>query len=394
MVSLRLAYFADILVSLIIIAAQVLIARIFFRQWKARLNPALGQAISWLLYPVWFLVLFGSALRIPDVQFAVRFIPGSARGVMIAIGNVWGMASVVSLAIYYFYGFLDRHPAVQHSVQRRGFIRLAGAAAVAAPFAAAAFGGIVERMNFQVKEVDLPVPDLHPDLDGLRIGQLSDLHVSPWLSVRDLGRAIDMLNELKPHLTVVTGDLITQVGDPLDDAIRELTRLRADAGILGCLGNHEIYARCQNYTTAEAARRGIGFLRTEARLFRFGDGRLNVAGVDYQRSRRIRPYLEGAEKLVVPGAANLLLSHNPDVFPDAVRKGYGAMLAGHTHGGQVTVEILNQTLNLARFATPYVAGLYRLDGRSCYVTCGIGTITVPVRIGAPPEITLVRLRKA
>ena len=101
-----------------------------------------------------------------------------------------------------------------------------------------------------------------------------------------------------------------------------------------------------------------------------------------------------AEKLVVPGVANLLLSHNPDVFPVAVRKGYDAVLSGHTHGGQVTVEILNQTLNVARFATPYVAGLYRLEGRSCYVTAGIGTIALPVRIGAPPEITVVRLTRA
>jgi len=102
-------------------------------------------------------------------------------------------------------------------------------------------------------------------------------------------------------------------------------------------------------------------------------------------------YLAGTEDLVVPGTANLLLSHNPDVFPVAIRKGFDAMHAGHTHGGQVTVEILNQTLNFARFATPYVSGLYRLDGRSCYVTKGIGTIAMPVRIGAPPEITLARL---
>ncbi len=394
MVSLHVAFLADILVSLVIVAAQVLIARLFYKEWKPRLRAPLGKIIGGLLWPLWFLVIFGSALRIPVVQFLLRFIPAAPRGAMIAIGNVWGMASVISLAIYYAYRFAARHPAVQHSIERRGFIRLAGVAAVAAPFAAAAFGGIVERKNFQLKEVDLPIPDLHPDLEGLRIGQLSDLHVSPWLSVRDLGRAIDMLNELKPHLTVVTGDLITQVGDPLDDTIRELTRLRADAGILGCLGNHEVYARCQNYTTREARRQGIEFLRHEARLLRFGEGRLNVAGVDYQRSEHVRPYLPEAEKLVVPGTANLLLSHNPDVFPKAVRKGYSAMLAGHTHGGQVTVEILNQTLNLARFATPYVAGLYRLNGRSCYVTAGIGTITVPVRIGAPPEITLLRLRKA
>jgi hypothetical protein len=92
--------------------------------------------------------------------------------------------------------------------------------------------------------------------------------------------------------------------------------------------------------------------------------------------------------------ANLLLSHNPDTFPDAVRKGYDAVLSGHTHGGQVTIEVLNQTLNFARFVTPYVAGLYRIDGRSCYVTAGIGTIALPVRLGAPPEITLLRLAMA
>ena len=97
---------------------------------------------------------------------------------------------------------------------------------------------------------------------------------------------------------------------------------------------------------------------------------------------------------MVPGAANLLLSHNPDVFPVAVKKGFDAMLSGHTHGGQITVEILDRSIDLASFATPYVAGLYRLEGRSCYVTAGIGTIAVPVRIGALPEITLARLRRA
>lgn len=320
--------------------------------------------------------------------------PAGLRGAMNALGNGLGMATVASLAIYYAWRFLSNKLAIQHAPGRRSLIRAAGTALAAVPFAAAGFGVIVERTRFQVKEIDLPMPGLHPDLEGLRIGQLSDLHVSPWLTVQDLARAVDMMNELKPHLAVVTGDLITQVGDPLDDTIRELARLRADAGILGCLGNHEVYARCQNYATAAAQRYGIEFLRRKARLLNWGKGALNVAGVDYQRSQRIRPYLLEAERLVVPGAANLLLSHNPDVFPVAVRKGYDAMLSGHTHGGQVTVEILNQTLNLARFTTPYVAGLYRIESRSCYVTAGLGTITVPIRIGAPPEITLARLTRA
>jgi uncharacterized protein len=388
----------DVLVPLIIVFAQILVGRLFFRQWKKLLPHLLASLVRFALYLLWASVAIGILLRFPSITWALRWSPAPLRSALSAFGNVWGLASSVSLAVYYGWRRVARwgarNPAVKHSPGRRRLIHAAGLAAAAAPFAVAGFGAIVNRTNFQIREIDLPVPGLHPDLEGLRIGQLSDLHVSPWLSVQELGRAVDMLNELKPHLAVVTGDLITQVGDPLDDTIRELSRLRADAGILGCLGNHEMYAQCQNYTARNALPFGIKFLRNEARLLRWGSGVLNVVGVDYQRSQTIRPYLLGAEKLVVPGASNLLLSHNPDVFPVAVRKGYDAVLSGHTHGGQVTVEIVNQTLNFARFFTPYVAGLYRLEGKSCYVTAGLGTITVPVRIGALPEITLARLRAA
>ena len=91
---------------------------------------------------------------------------------------------------------------------------------------------------------------------------------------------------------------------------------------------------------------------------------------------------------------NLLLSHNPDVFPVAAKQGWDLTLAGHTHGGQVTVEILDRSLNVARFFTPFVYGLYHSGRSSIYVTRGIGTIALPTRIGAPPETALLRLRKA
>jgi len=116
--------------------------------------------------------------------------------------------------------------------------------------------------------------------------------------------------------------------------------------------------------------------------------------VDYQRMQWQSHYLRGAEKMIVPGALNVLLSHNPDVFPTAARQGWDVTVSGHTHGGQVNVEILNQELNVARFYTPYVYGLYRTGGSSIYVTRGIGTIGMPARLGAPPEIAVLRLRKA
>jgi predicted MPP superfamily phosphohydrolase len=87
----------------------------------------------------------------------------------------------------------------------------------------------------------------------------------------------------------------------------------------------------------------------------------------------------------------VLLSHNPDVFPLAAEQGYDVTIAGHTHGGQVNFEILHSELNVARYFTRYVLGLYRRGNASAYVSSGLGTIGVPVRIGAPPEVAVLRL---
>lgn len=392
--SLQPSRIADFGLMLTIIAMQVAIARVFLGNWRRRLPGWLARTVFGVLCLLWsvFAIVFALDLIGPEVKLV--FLPATLRSALVAIGMVWGTGSTASAALYFLLRACARRLPPIHAPGRRKLLRTAASVVVAAPFAAVGFGGIIERTNFQVVEIDLPIPDLHPDLEGLRVGQLSDLHVSPYLSVRDAGRAVDMMNELRPHLVAITGDLITQFGDPLDETIRELARLRAEAGVVGCLGNHEKYTRSEKYIIAKAAGYGMDFLDHRAREFRWGKGALNVAGVDYQTVQNKPAYLRGAERLIVPGAANLLLSHNPDVFPVAVRQGYDAVLAGHTHGGQVTVEILNQTLNFARFVTPYVAGLYSLEGRSCYVTAGIGTITLPMRLGAKPEITLARLRRA
>jgi predicted MPP superfamily phosphohydrolase len=275
---------------------------------------------------------------------------------------------------------------------RRRVLQLAGHAAVVAPAGVLGYGTFIQRTDFRVREVEIPLAGLPADLDGLRLLQLSDIHRGPFLSDADLGRVVDASRELRPNLAVVTGDLISSSGDPLDACIAQLARLKADAGVFGCMGNHEKYARALDYTEQAAGRAGIPFLRGKARALRFGSATLNLAGVDYQAKHE--PYLKGAEGLMAPGAVNVLLSHNPDVFPVAARQGYNLLLAGHTHGGQVTVEILDESINPARFFTPYVYGAYRLGESAAYVTRGIGTIGLPARIGAPPEISLLRLRKA
>jgi uncharacterized protein len=318
--------------------------------------------------------------------------PPWLRGAVSGGAYLWAFSSTGAYLIHRVWRLLfHRTGAAEFDPERRKFVNAAGNALVTAPIAVAGFGGLVQRTDFHVREVYIPVPNLPRDLHGLRLLQLSDIHLGPFLTERDLARVIDESQNLRPHLAFITGDLISMAGDPLDACLRQIARLRPDAGILGCMGNHEAYAGAQRYAAEQGARLGIDFLRDRARPLRFGAATLNIAGVDYQSIAEPKSYLIGAGKLVAPGAVNVLLSHNPDVFPVAARQGFDLTVGGHTHGGQVNVEILHQDLNIARFLTPFVYGHYRLNRASLYVSRGIGTIGLPIRIGAPPEIALLRL---
>jgi uncharacterized protein len=357
--------------------------------WKAHKQPLARGSI--VLFEA--LAAFGYACSFAG--------PGRLTSVPSGLAEVAGAAALTYLvtssftwAIYWTVGRIRKHFAAPTSAARRQALHAAGNLAIAAPLMAIGYGTLIERTRFRVREIDASLPGLAPELDGLRILQLSDIHMGPFLSESDLARAVDMGMELKPHLAVITGDLISTRGDPLDACIRQLARVKADAGVFGCMGNHEHYARAENYVEQAGARAGIRFLRGHSQQLQFGGATLNLAGVDHQSSTSGKKYLAGAERMVVPGAFNLLLSHNPAVFPVAANQGYNLMLSGHTHGGQINVEIYDQSITPMRFFTHYIYGLYQARGAAAYVTRGIGTIGIPVRIGAPPEITVIRLRKA
>src|SRR5882762_1401248 len=219
-------------------------------------------------------------------------------------------AAIVETAVLFglYLGMLSWRRAPEFRSGRRKFFRTAGAALFAAPIAATGFG-ILMRSRFRISEMKIPIPNLPKDLDGLRIVQVTDVHLSPFLSEREFARAIDMANETRAHVALMTGDLISRLGDPLDACLRQLARLRADAGVLGCLGNHEIYTNSEDYVTLQAGRAGIEFLRSQSKVLRFGSTAINFVGVDYQRFQS--HYLIGADRLVQPGVFNVLLSHNP-----------------------------------------------------------------------------------
>ncbi|HLW75925.1 MAG TPA: metallophosphoesterase, partial [Bryobacteraceae bacterium] len=300
----------------------------------------------------------------------------------------WGMLSVLVLLLLVILKAIPRgEPGF--SPARRRVLTAIRTAAIAAPAGALGYGVLIDRTRIEMHEQTIPIAGLDPELDGLRLVQLSDIHLSPFLSVRELERAVAMANETRAHLALVTGDLISMRGDPLDACLDRLKGLRAEAGIFGCLGNHEVYAGVEDYVAEQGARLGIRFLRGACERLRFGNATINLAGVDYQPMHS--QYLVGAERMIRQDSVNVLLSHNPDVFPVAARQGWEVTIAGHTHGGQVNVEILRHDWNIARFFTPYTKGLYREAGSSIYVSRGIGTIGMPLRLGSVPEVALLKL---
>lgn len=304
---------------------------------------------------------------------------------------------------------------------RRYFFRTATMAAGAAPFLGVMYGFAAERLNYQVRRVEIPIVKLPSALDGMKIAQLSDIHLSGYMPRSQVRRAVDMTNDLAADLAVVTGDFITGASDPLADCIDEIRQLHAPLGVWGCNGNHEIYARAEDAAQRLFAQAGMKLLRHESAELNFRGAAFNLIGVDYQRERtaggRWQRVLEGVDALVRRDVPNILLSHNPNTFNRAAELGIELSLAGHTHGGQIQVEILDHRLSPARFITDYVAGRYERplfapapDARDAqhellsvdpsaamaqiYVNRGLGTVGAPVRLGVPPEITLIVLRRA
>ena len=304
---------------------------------------------------------------------------------------------------------------------RRTFFRTASVVAGAAPFLGVVYGYAAERLRYQVCRVEIPITNLPAELDGMKIVQISDIHLSSYMTRESVRRAVDMANDVGADLAVVTGDLITGVHDSVADCVEEVRHLRAPLGVYGCNGNHEIYARAEDLAARLYQQAGMKMLRRENAIIPFRGAQLNLIGVDYQRERssggRKMQMLANLEPLVRRDMPNILLSHNPNSFNRAAELGIELSLAGHTHGGQVQMEILDVSLSPARFITDYVAGLYHRPllmpdqpkrmGETIklmpnapkglaalYVNRGIGTVGAPVRLGVPPEITHIVLRRA
>jgi uncharacterized protein len=375
----RIRRIVRLLIRLLVVAAVLAIVAILYDRISTKFLP---DAVSHSIAPIVQLWIFSSTF--------VFFLTSALRGV------VWLLMRLGSL-------IRKRTRNDAHDATRRTMLRNAASLVGGAPFVVAIYGYAYERRQFAVEFVEVALTNLPTAFDGLRIVQLSDIHVGDFMPLDEIHRAVAMANGLEPHLAVITGDFLTSRGDPLPECIHELSRLRTPLGTWGCNGNHEIYAGAEDEAEALFTANGMRLLRSSAAQIEWNGSALNLIGIDYQHNihmpDRAMPSLNGAEPLVRRDMPNILLSHNPNTFASAAAKGVELSLAGHTHGGQVNVEILHSALNPARFVTSFVAGLYRLpmcekgpQQAYLYVNRGLGTLGFPARVGSKPEITLLTLR--
>lgn len=285
------------------------------------------------------------------------------------------------------------------SPSRRRFLERAALAAGTAPFVADAYGLLYARLNLETTRRRIHLGRLPQSFHGFRILQLSDIHIGPFMSAEEIRKYVTIANEIEPDLVALTGDFITWDPKTQEAVVKALSGLHAPFGVFGCLGNHEMWTDAEDSITGLFSQIGIRVLRQASARIELHGEMINLVGVDFQTRARlgtpgegfVTTYLRGVERLVRSDAVNILLSHNPNTFDRAAELGIDLSLAGHTHGGQLALEFVHRNISPSRLITPYVKGWFQKGGAQLYVNRGIGTIAVPIRLNARPEITVFEL---
>ena len=266
---------------------------------------------------------------------------------------------------------------------RRRFLKAGMGGLATAPMLLSGYGAAHAGKPYDVEKLTLPFGR------PLRVVQLTDIHAGIFMTRENMRRYITQAIELQPDLFVVTGDFISSSMAFLPGCLAEVTRVQARFGTFATLGNHEHMYGDIGEIEAMLRARGIPLLTNAHRVVQTERGPFAVAGIDDMQ--RGSPDLAAALRGLDPAIPTLLLSHRPEIFPEAAARGVPLTLAGHWHGGQVRLNLPGVTISFAHFRTPYPEGLYRIGESHLYVSRGIGTTGTPVRLNAPPEVTMFTL---
>lgn len=246
-----------------------------------------------------------------------------------------------------------------------------------------------ERAELRTPEIDVPVPQLPASFAGYRIALITDLHCGPAVPAWWLERVARRAAELAPDLVALGGDFVSHARSDLTGLAAVIAQFRASDGVVGVLGNHDHWVD-PGAVAAAVRRGGAHMLLNDHRLIQRGGATLAVAGVDDFAHGAVRP--DDALARVTPATPRILLSHNPDLIeylPPGLR--VDLILSGHTHNGQLHFPWLGPLTVPSQFGGRYLHGLHRRGETWLYVSAGVGTASIPLRWGNPPELPVIRL---
>ncbi len=268
---------------------------------------------------------------------------------------------------------------------RRDFLRATTAVSVGALAGIGAYGVAYERHRISRLVLDVPVRGLPPALDGLRIGMITDVHHSATVSADDVTRAVMLVKESAPDIVVLGGDYVSFFDRSYIDPVAELLTPLANAphGSFAVLGNHDD----EREVPAALSSRGFTVLKDQRTSLTIKGERLDLAGIRFwtRTPREIAGVLSGT------GGTTILLAHDPRRLTEAAALDVQLVLSGHTHGGQVIVPAVGA---VAGRKFPVLAGYASRDNTSLFVSRGVGTVYVPLRINCPPDVAILTLRTA
>lgn len=368
-------------ILLTITFAEVDVVKTAIHLGEAAQTPWVALALT-RLFPLLAVVFaLGPFIHVPTILGNVK-LPGWLMSGFLAPSYLFVMAC----AAYGFFGLI--------STGMRAALGLpppdaqAQALGLALPFLLAAHGASMGQLWTRVERLPMVLRGLGAGLEGTRIVQISDLHAGGLVGERRLRRIVRKVNRLRPDLVVITGDIVNASPRDAELAAPILAELSAPLGVWACLGNHDHFVDGEQVAKIlEGA--NVKLLRNRGELIERGGAALWLAGVDDTWTHQ--DDVAAAVKERPAGVPTVLLAHDPNLWPQAVANRVEWTLSGHTHGGQIGLVKLHPSISLARFITPFVAGLYEQEGAALYVSRGTAN-TLPLRLGAPTEVSVFELK--
>ncbi len=292
-------------------------------------------------------------------------------------------------------------------ISRKKFLSQIGIVMASAPFISLIFGALRGRFAFEITRTRLPFNNLPKAFNGLKIVHISDLHLGSFNSNhQEVEKVVEMINNEKPDIICFTGDLVNNFHEETIGWDGIFNKLKAPLGKFSILGNHDYgnYSKWKskeekfaNFVGIQDAHERFGFklLNNESSVISHNEEHIALVGVENWGHPPFPKYgdLEIAEKDVKDIPFKILLTHDPDHWDAEVlkKKPYNLTLSGHTHGMQLGLRYKNFQWSPAKYKFRRWAGLYHAGNQYLYVNRGLGYLGMPIRVGMPPEITVLEL---